>query len=133
MESESDATVSPDEDGFMPHVEMIFKGRKKIDSDIEEAEDVEQPFQEMPEIGPEGDYQEPLHFVSREEWGALPPKDPIPNDKFPLKYVVYTMSTRRHTCLARADCIGVLQRLQKKHMNEGMSDIAYNFNKRIIT
>lgn len=67
-----------------------------------------------------------LPTVTREEWGALPPKDTEEDEtmKFPAEYLVLD-HTNTEPCLKKEDCIKVVQEMQKRHMEEGMSDIRH--------
>lgn len=69
-----------------------------------------------------------VHVVPREQWGALPPKLPIPNlERIPAPAIRFTHS-RTRSCSGMKDCIALMKAIQWSDMNEkGLPDIASNF------
>ncbi|XP_054260239.1 peptidoglycan recognition protein 1-like [Macrosteles quadrilineatus] len=68
----------------------------------------------------------PPSLVTREKWGAVPPKyrEPLCT---PAKFV-YIMDTRSEFCTCEESCSIVLKKLQHHYMEEkGLPDIPWNF------
>lgn len=64
-------------------------------------------------------------IVTREEWGAVPPKSSEPAE-IPLHRVFMTMYTETPPCLTREECIRTVKDMQTRHMEElGLSDIKF--------
>lgn len=69
---------------------------------------------------------EPVTLVSRETWGALPSKTPLPRLECPLMYAIIHWATDTDPCETTEECIKTVQNIQKNHMEEkGLDDIAY--------
>lgn len=75
---------------------------------------------------PQGDDPLPWYapLVTRDEWGALPPKSPGEPLKLPVLYVRYTFLKMKE-CFKVDECIPFMKQLQKKSMDEGLDDIPY--------
>lgn len=65
----------------------------------------------------------PIPFTTRDQWGALPPKS-VDTHKLPLTHLRFT-DTDTETCEGPEACHKLLLDIQKKHMDEGSSDIKY--------
>ncbi|XP_054264974.1 peptidoglycan-recognition protein LB-like [Macrosteles quadrilineatus] len=71
---------------------------------------------------------DPLTVVSRDTWGALPPKAAAPPLDTPLPQVIVHWATGTDPCETTEACTKIMQDIQKNHMEEkGLDDIAYNF------
>ncbi|XP_070499637.1 peptidoglycan recognition protein 3-like [Chironomus tepperi] len=67
----------------------------------------------------------PKYFVTRENWGADPPKSNlIPMLKSPIKRIIIG-HTRGSSCINEVDCISAVKSIQSQDPN--LDDIAYNF------
>ncbi|XP_054264695.1 peptidoglycan-recognition protein LB-like [Macrosteles quadrilineatus] len=67
-----------------------------------------------------------LEIVSRQEWGALPPKSVEEFDSFPIRDVLMSY-TETDKCEDKESCIKMMQELQQKHMSEGEPDIRFSY------
>ncbi|XP_054260303.1 uncharacterized protein LOC128984957 [Macrosteles quadrilineatus] len=67
----------------------------------------------------------PECIVSREDWGAAKKKRKGLALKHPVANVTITYKTDVPKCTSDEECVKVIQELQKKHISEGMSDIAF--------
>lgn len=66
-----------------------------------------------------------LEEVSREEWGALPPKS-TEDIIYPVLYVRFQFTGPGIICKNREECIPLLRKMQKEHMEElNLPDIKY--------
>ncbi|XP_054264609.1 peptidoglycan-recognition protein 1-like [Macrosteles quadrilineatus] len=71
---------------------------------------------------------EPYPIVSRQEWGALPPKDPdMKKIKQPIQIALF-WKTKTEECYSQDECKKFLQERQKYDFEENeYNDIQYNF------
>ncbi|XP_054260779.1 peptidoglycan-recognition protein SC1a/b-like [Macrosteles quadrilineatus] len=67
-----------------------------------------------------------FRMVSREDWGASPPKWEMPEQSTPQESF-YTTFAKTYWCKHDEDCRKIVHDLQQKHMDEGHPDIQYNF------
>ncbi|XP_054265155.1 peptidoglycan-recognition protein LF-like [Macrosteles quadrilineatus] len=67
----------------------------------------------------------PLKMVTREQWGADPPTRL--NPFVGVAQSVRLIFTDSKPCRSKKTCIKVIKKLQRTHMRQGLSDIAYNF------
>lgn len=67
----------------------------------------------------------PLVLVSRETWGALPPKEKGEPMHTPITQVIVSFMTDTEKGESEDDCKKIMQGLQKRHMGEGLPDVAY--------
>ncbi|KAL1489459.1 hypothetical protein ABEB36_014349 [Hypothenemus hampei] len=66
-------------------------------------------------------------IVSREDWGANPPKS-VQNLTLPVPFVVIHHSYRPLACETKNDCIKAMKSMQNYHQNNRLwNDIGYNF------
>lgn len=67
-----------------------------------------------------------LPTVTREEWGGVPPKETEEDEKFKVPATFLVLNhTNTEPCLTKEECIKVVQEMQKKDMEEGLSDIRH--------
>ena len=68
----------------------------------------------------------PFQLVSRSKWGAKMPNGTTPFPHPPATYVVI-IHTVTDACDTEASCSAEVREMQKMHMDQHLSDIAYNF------
>ncbi|XP_054260328.1 peptidoglycan-recognition protein SC2-like [Macrosteles quadrilineatus] len=68
-----------------------------------------------------------ITIVKREWWKALPPikQDGFDNTRS-IRYIIYS-HTSGPRCKKKAECVKLVQDMQKQHMDWGMPDIRYSF------
>ncbi|XP_054265020.1 peptidoglycan recognition protein 1-like [Macrosteles quadrilineatus] len=74
-------------------------------------------------------YEEFCHdipIVPRSEWGALPPRHVDHVEEAEVTHVIIN-HTRTRTCSDPESCVLKMQYIQKKHLDQGLPDIKYNF------
>lgn len=62
-----------------------------------------------------------ISIITREEWGALPPKKEEEID-LPAKFITFS-STRTDACYTREDCIKIVREIQEEQLKKGLPDI----------
>ncbi|XP_054260190.1 peptidoglycan recognition protein 3-like [Macrosteles quadrilineatus] len=67
-------------------------------------------------------------IVSRDEWGALPPKDPesLKPLQYPTPFVMFTF-TNTEPCSSYEECSASCRQMQKDSIDQGLPDIPFNF------
>lgn len=69
-----------------------------------------------------------INMISRDEWGAVPPKGQIPAFDVPGLHVVLTLKTQFKECKTKEDCMQKVKEMQRLHMEDwGLPDIAYKY------
>ncbi|XP_054262421.1 peptidoglycan-recognition protein 1-like isoform X1 [Macrosteles quadrilineatus] len=68
-----------------------------------------------------------IKYISREQWGARPPKTPPENLKIPV-LTLHVYDTRTKDCKTKEECMKTVQDLQNEYMfYRGFDDIPWNF------
>lgn len=80
-----------------------------------------QPFYKDPE-----DTHERFDIYTREEWGALPPKNFEVMTTLSER-VIFSYDLKIDECKTKEDCGEAVRELQRRHMKEGSDDIKYKY------
>ncbi|XP_054263679.1 peptidoglycan-recognition protein SB2-like [Macrosteles quadrilineatus] len=68
-----------------------------------------------------------LQIVPREEWGALPPRTLGEAQGGIVGNIVATLNTDTTPCVNPEECERTVREIQRKQLQQGYSDIQYNF------